>query len=46
LATIAPSRERVRTQPGWEVVELATGHDPMISAPDELADVLVRVAAR
>jgi pimeloyl-ACP methyl ester carboxylesterase len=46
LATIDPFRERVRTQPGWEVVELATGHDPMVSAPDELADVLLAVAAR
>jgi pimeloyl-ACP methyl ester carboxylesterase len=46
LATIDPSRERVRTEPGWEVVELATGHDPMISAPRELTDVLLRVAAR
>jgi pimeloyl-ACP methyl ester carboxylesterase len=46
LPTIDPSRERVRAEPGWEVVELATGHDPMISAPDQLVDVLLRVAAR
>jgi pimeloyl-ACP methyl ester carboxylesterase len=46
LATIDPSRARVRAQPGWEVVELATGHDPMVSAPDELAEVLLAVAAR
>jgi hypothetical protein len=36
----------VRAQPGWEVVELATGHDPMISAPEELAEVLLTVAGR
>ncbi|MGY1823762.1 alpha/beta fold hydrolase [Geodermatophilus sp. SYSU D00079] len=46
LASIEPSRERARTQPGWEVVELATGHDPMVSAPQELAAVLLDVAAR
>ena len=46
LASIGPSRERVRSQPGWEVVELATGHDPMISAPRELAGLLLAVAAR
>ncbi len=46
LATIDPSRARVREQPGWEVVELATGHDPMVSAPAELARVLLAVAAR
>jgi pimeloyl-ACP methyl ester carboxylesterase len=44
LPTIDPSRALVRRQPGWEVVELATGHDPMISAPDEVAAVLLGVA--
>jgi pimeloyl-ACP methyl ester carboxylesterase len=44
LATIDPFRARVRSQPGWRVVELATGHDPMISAPEELAAVLLEVA--
>jgi pimeloyl-ACP methyl ester carboxylesterase len=46
LPTIDPSRRLVRSQPGWEVVELATGHDPMVSAPDELAAVLLAVAGR
>jgi pimeloyl-ACP methyl ester carboxylesterase len=46
LPTIDPSRRLVREQPGWEVVELATGHDPMVSAPEELARVLLAVAAR
>lgn len=36
LATIAVMRERVRQQPGWQVLEIATGHDAMISAPAEL----------
>jgi pimeloyl-ACP methyl ester carboxylesterase len=38
--TIDAMRRRVREQPGWQVVELATGHCPMVSAPDELARVL------
>jgi pimeloyl-ACP methyl ester carboxylesterase len=46
LASIEPSRERARSQPGWEVVALATGHDPMVSAPDELVAVLLDVAGR
>ena len=46
LPAIEPSRRLVRTQPGWEVVELAAGHDPMVSAPDELAAVLLEVAGR
>ena len=46
LATVEPAKELVRSQPGWEVVRLATGHDPMVSAPAELAEVLLRVAAR
>lgn len=45
LATIAPMRERVRKEPGWRVHEIATGHDPMISAPEELLRVLLSAAA-
>ncbi len=41
LATIDVMRRRVRGEPGWKVVELATGHDPMISTPHELARVLL-----
>ena len=41
LPTIAASRARVRAEPGWEVVELATGHDAMASAPQALADALL-----
>jgi pimeloyl-ACP methyl ester carboxylesterase len=44
LPTIEPSRRLVREQPGWEVLELATGHDPMVSAPEELARLLIAVA--
>lgn len=44
LATIDVSRQRVRDPSfwgaPWHVVELATGHDPMVSAPHDLAQVL------
>lgn len=43
LATIAPARERVRREPGWQVLELATGHDPMVSEPQALADMLLGI---
>lgn len=43
LATIAPSRQRVRSEPGWQVMELATGHDPMVSEPQALADLLLGI---
>jgi len=44
LPTIAVMRERVRREPGWQVVELATGHDPMISAPKALVKLLLDCA--
>jgi pimeloyl-ACP methyl ester carboxylesterase len=44
LPTIAASRERVRSDPTWKVGTLATGHDSMISAPQELASMLCKVA--
>ncbi|MBK4735449.1 alpha/beta fold hydrolase [Noviherbaspirillum pedocola] len=44
LATIDPMRARVRAEPGWQVLEVATGHDPMISAPDALLHMLLAMA--
>lgn len=44
LPTIDVMRRRVRAAPGWQVVEIATGHDPMVSAPDELLAALLAVA--
>lgn len=44
LATIDASRRRVRAQPGWRVVEIATGHCPMVSRPDELVRHLLDFA--
>lgn len=43
LATIAPSRERVRSEPGWQVIEMATGHDPMVSDPAGLSTHLMAI---
>lgn len=44
LPTIAVMRQRVRTEPGWTVHELATGHDPMVSTPTELTRLLAQAA--
>jgi pimeloyl-ACP methyl ester carboxylesterase len=44
LETINPSRARVRARPEWRVLELATGHDAMVTAPRELAEMLERLA--
>ncbi len=43
LTTIAPSRLRVRSEPGWNVVEMATGHDPMVSEPTALSEILLDI---
>jgi pimeloyl-ACP methyl ester carboxylesterase len=41
LATIAVSRERVRADASWRVVEMACGHDAMVSHPQELVNLLL-----
>jgi pimeloyl-ACP methyl ester carboxylesterase len=43
LATIDAARKRVRHEPGWTVWEMATGHDPMVSQPAELAQLLLKL---
>jgi pimeloyl-ACP methyl ester carboxylesterase len=53
LATIEPSRLRAKDPafwggawaPGCQVLEMTTGHDPMISAPSELTRILLDCAA-
>jgi hypothetical protein len=42
FATIDVMRQRVRAEPGWNVVELATGHYPMLSAPEALSKLLLQ----
>jgi pimeloyl-ACP methyl ester carboxylesterase len=44
LPTIAVMRQRVRAQPGWRIVELKTGHAPMVSAPNDLVAALFATA--
>ena len=44
LATIDLSRQRVRSDHGWQVIEIAVGHDPMVSAPDALTRILLDLA--
>ena len=43
LATIASARERVRRESGWRVLEMATGHDPMVSEPQALSGHLLDI---
>ncbi|MDP3413594.1 MAG: alpha/beta hydrolase, partial [Polaromonas sp.] len=53
LATIEPSRLRVKDAKFWDgawlpnsnIVELQTGHDPMISEPAALTKILLDCAA-
>jgi pimeloyl-ACP methyl ester carboxylesterase len=44
LQTIDRSRARVRSEPGWRIVEIPTGHDAMISASSRLAEILQALA--
>lgn len=44
LKTIDTSRGRVREQSGWQRLEIATGHTPMVSAPDALLQHLLSLA--
>ena len=44
LATIAVMRERVRQDPAFQVLEIASGHDPMVSAPQALLAALLQLA--
>jgi pimeloyl-ACP methyl ester carboxylesterase len=43
VPSFAPFAARLRVAPGWRYHELATGHDAMLTAPEELADVLLKL---
>lgn len=43
-AALQASRDWVKKQTGWKWLEIATGHDAMVTAPDELARMLTGVA--
>ena len=42
---LVPSTERARAE-GVEMLEIATGHDAMVTAPERLAEMLAGIAAR
>lgn len=42
--TIDAMRTRVRTMPGFEIAEIATGHCPMVTEPEALVKLLLRFA--
>jgi pimeloyl-ACP methyl ester carboxylesterase len=44
LPGIAAMKERYRGKPGWPFIEIKTGHDLMVSAPEETAQILLRYA--
>lgn len=44
MASVGRYLQMARSRLGWQVEELATGHDAMVTAPSPLADLLVRVA--
>lgn len=45
FSAVQGSFEWVKAHTDWKVEQLATGHDAMVSAPEELARLLVRVAS-
>ena len=44
LGGLEAAAARARGEPGWRYRELATGHDPMITRPRDLADLLLASA--
>lgn len=44
-AGLAPSTERARSE-GFEMLEIATGHDAMVTEPEQLGEMLAEIAAR
>ena len=43
-AGLDPVKARLRGRPGWPFIELKTGHDAMVSAPEETARLLLSYA--
>jgi pimeloyl-ACP methyl ester carboxylesterase len=44
-AALQASRDWVKAQQGWRWADIATGHDAMVMAPDELSKMLVGVTS-
>ena len=38
----AGTKQRVKADSGWKYLEIKTGHDAMVSAPEELAKLLLQ----
>jgi len=45
IATLEPTKARVRADAGWQLRTLATGHDAMVTAPAALSELLTSLAA-
>jgi pimeloyl-ACP methyl ester carboxylesterase len=45
IATLEPTKARVRADAGWQLRTLATGHDAMVTAPAALSELLTDLAA-
>ena len=41
---VVPSYDRVKAEGGWTLVDIATGHDAMVTAPEALAEILLQHA--
>lgn len=44
MAALAAMKDRYRGKPGWPFIEIKTGHDAMVSAPEETARILLQYA--
>jgi pimeloyl-ACP methyl ester carboxylesterase len=44
IAALATIKDRYRGKPGWTFVEMRTGHDAMVSAPEEFTRLLLQFA--
>ena len=44
LAALGTMKDRYRGRPDWPFIEMKTGHDAMVSAPEELTQILLRPA--
>ena len=45
IANLNPMKAKARSEPGWTVRTLETGHDAMVTAPGPLAEMLIELAA-
>ena len=41
---VVPSYDRIKAEGGWTLVDIATGHDAMVTAPEALAEILLQHA--